>query len=160
MKRKIILFTICSIFFQAFFISCKKDKTSAAPTKAQLITAKSWYFSAASIDQNNDGVGDTSIPPSVLLACYTDNFLTFSANGTGVSDEGALKCNTSNPQTTNFTWSFTNAEQNVNFTATIFPGATGDFKIITLNDTQLILSKLTTLPGFSSPSTVIITFIP
>ena len=150
---------IAILFITAFaFFSCSKDKASGS-TKTASITSSTWVFSSASIDQNNDGVGDVGVPPSVLLPCYTDNTLTFSVNGTGSFDEGGSKCNAADPQTSAFTWSFTNGEQNINFSATLFPGASGDFKIIKLDASTLILSKLVTISGLPAPVTVIITFI-
>ena len=156
--KKISCFIICSLAMAVLFYSCKKEKSTGSD-KPQLITASTWVFSTAQIDQNNDGVGDVAVPPSVLTPCYTDNTLTFSANGSGVLDEGAAKCNSTDPQTVSFTWSFTNAEQGINFSTAIFPGATGDFKIVKLDASTLILSKLVTLTGFPSQVTVIITFI-
>jgi len=156
MKKK-FLPAFSSLILLLSFFSCQKDN-NPAPNKAQLITSSTWNFSTASIDQNNDGVGDISVPPSVLLPCYTDNTLTFTANGSGVLNEGAVKCTASDPQTVTFTWNFSNSEQNINFSTAIFPGASGDFKIIKLDASQLVLSKLVTLSGFPSPVTVIITF--
>jgi len=148
------------IVFSLFLVlfSCSKSKVSG-PTKTASITASAWVFSSASIDQNNDGVGDANLPPSILLPCYTDNTLKFTVNGTGTFDEGGTKCNAADPQTSAFTWGFTNGEQNINFSATLFPGASGDFKIIQLDANTLILSKSVTLPGATTPVTVIITFI-
>ncbi len=147
-----------AIIFGFSIIACKKDKNNGPNNKA-LVTSAPWYFSSAMIDQNNDGTGDLSVPPSLLLPCYTDNFLVFKADGTGTLDEGATTCNAGDPQTSPFTWSFTSGEQNINFSATIFPGATGDFKIITLDANQLILSRQVTIPGSPDPVTVIISFI-
>jgi hypothetical protein len=156
---KIFFRLIISILVLVVFgYSCKKDKSTVS-NNPQLITSSPWLFSSAQVDQNNDGVGDVTLPPSFLTPCYTDNFLTFSINGSGILDEGLTKCNASDPQTVPFTWNFTNTEKNINFSTAIFPGASGDFKIIKLDASVLILSKLTTVPGYPSQVTVIITFI-
>lgn len=156
--KNIFPFTIYIFIMAILFTSCSKDKASAS-NNPQFISASSWYYSNAQIDQNNDGVGDVAVPPSIVLPCYTDNFLTFNVNGTGVLDEGATKCNASDPQTVSFSWNFTNSEKNINFSTAIFPGATGEFKIIKLDNTSLVLSKQVMMTGFSSLVTVIITFI-
>lgn len=157
MKKNFQL-TIYSFLFAFVFFSCKKDKPVVS-NKPQLLTASPWLFSSALVDQNNDGVGDVTLPPSFLTPCYTDNFLTFTATGSGILDEGSIKCNASDPQTVPFTWSFTDSEKNINFSTAIFPGASGDFKIVKLDNLSLVLSKLVTVPGFTSQVTVIITFI-
>lgn len=156
--KKFQLSSLVFMMLVVSFVSCKKD-SEKQPTKTELVTASPWLFSSASIDQNNDGVGDVAVPPSVLLPCYTDNTLTFKADGTGTFDEGATKCNTTDPQSSPFTWSFTSAEQNITFTASIFPGASGEFKIITLNNTQLIMSRQITLPGTTTAVVVVVTFV-
>lgn len=156
--KKISRLPVYFLAMMILFYSCKKEKSTGSGN-SQLITASTWVFSSAQIDQNNDGVGDVAVPPSVLTPCYTDNTLTFSANGSGVLDEGAAKCNPGDPQTVAFTWSFTNAEQSVNFSTSIFPGATGEFKILKLDASTLILSKMVTITGFPSQVTVIINFI-
>ena len=79
-------------------------------------------------------------------ACYKDNIMIFLANGNGTLDEGASKCNTSDPQTVNFTWNFTNNGTTLNVTAGIFAGQSGAFKVISLNETQMILEGTVSTP--------------
>ncbi len=84
--------------------SCKKDKDNPTPstpapqTKTQILTSHSWI--AKSMVSNN-----VDFYP-FMPACEKDNFLTFKANGTSTYDEGALKCDPSDPQVENGTWKF------------------------------------------------------
>jgi len=87
------------LLFSLLFANCKKSSSDKTKTKTELITQTSWKFDNAKVS----GV-DVS---SFLQTCETDNILSFSSNGTGVVDEGATKCNSGDPQTNPFNWSFT-----------------------------------------------------
>src|SRR3954471_12979798 len=90
-------------------LSCKKKKDE--PTKTDLITSSSWQYESGGIDQDRNGTVDFTFESTGLLQpCILDNKGTFHADGTGVADEGATKCNASAPQTTPFTWSFASNE--------------------------------------------------
>ena len=134
--NKLILFSaLC--FSTLLFISC--DKTDEAPpTNTDHITKSSWKFDKA-MSSGSDVSG-------FLSACYKDNVTTFQANGNGSLDEGATKCNTGDPQTTNFTWNFSNNGSTLNVTGGIFAGQSGSFMVVILNDTQMILQGTISSP--------------
>ena len=135
MNKLILLAVICFLSFS--FNSCDKDD-SPPPTNTDYIIKAAWKF-----DKAMSGGADVS---GFLNACYKDNVMTFQANGNGSLDEGATKCNAGDPQTTNFTWNFTNNGTTLNVTGGIFAGQSGTFTVITLNDTQLILEGTITSP--------------
>lgn len=87
------------------------------------------------IDQDKNGTVDYDIT-STLLPCQLDNTYTFKSDGTGTTDEGATKCNSTDPQTTPFTWVFKN---NGTVLSGNFGISNGDVNIATLNDTNLTL---------------------
>jgi hypothetical protein len=145
-----------------FFSGCQKstsedDNDQTTPKQEQLM-ASSWKYESAKIDADNNGTGDTGIPAGALQPCQTDNILTFSSTTEGTIDEGGVKCATTDPQSNPFTYTLTNNETVINFSAAIFAGVGGDFKIITLSDTQLALSKSLTIPPSPVPITVIAYF--
>ena len=93
-------------------LSCKKDKEENANTvksKTELITKGSWKRTALvsnpAYDWNANGVFDTNIL-NTMFSCEKDNFETYQANGMVVTNEGATKCDSSDPQTWSVTWSF------------------------------------------------------
>jgi hypothetical protein len=142
MKYFIVAIAIC---FGS--VACQKDSSSSSgTTKTDLITKSSWKFEDVGGDANKDGTIDLSLS-SQLPDCVKDNFLTLSSNGSGVVDEGTLKCDVSDPQTTAVTWSFANNESSLNLGGAGIIGIGGQFKIVTLNETNLSLSKDTTLQG-------------
>ena len=142
-------FVVVSI--SLLFAACSKsDSNNATKTKTQLITQASWKFSTATVNGT-----DVS---SLINSCQKDNVLTFSATGgTGTLDEGPTKCNGSDPQTQNFTWSFTNNEGTLHVSTVFFTGGSSDFTIVSLTDTQLVLSQIINISG--TMQTAVVTFI-
>ena len=130
-------------------ISCKKSSdNSTAKSKTELITQSSWKFDNAKVS----GV-DVSL---LLQACQKDNILVFASAGTGSLDEGPTKCNSGDPQTAPFTWNFASNETVLHVSTVLFTGGSSDFTIVTLNDTQLILSQNITVSG--STQNAVVTF--
>lgn len=152
MKKLFNLF-IPGIFLIAVLVSsCQKDNNTPAPakTKTELITTGTWKFSAATV-----GGSDAS---AFLQTCQKDNIMTFVAAGnTGTIDEGATKCNSADPQTNTFTWSFTSGETILNISATLFTGGSSTFTLVSLSATQLVVSQMITIG--SSQQNAIVTFI-
>ena len=149
MKYAILTIAVCFAF-----ASCSKDSSeNNGPTKTELLTKSSWKYEDAGADADKNGTIDLSITSSIPT-CVIDNFLTLSANGSGVVDEGAAKCDVNDPQTTAVTWSFANNESSLNLGGGGIIGVTGQFKIITLNESTLSLSKDTVYQGF--PTSMVI----
>ena len=144
---------IPAIFLFGLFmlVSCKKKDTPI--TKTQLLNQAAWIFNSAGFDQDKNGVIDYALPPTSIQPCQLDNTYTFSANGTGVINEGATKCTTTAPQTSPFTWSFSDNETNINLQSSALFGLGGRFKVLELSATAFNMSKDTTLtvPGIPIP---------
>ncbi|HRE50978.1 MAG TPA: hypothetical protein PK339_06145 [Flavitalea sp.] len=129
------------------FASCKKDKDA---DKVQLLTVSVWKYDTAAIDQNNDGVMDQPIPSEIIGDCAKDNTISFAADGSGISDEGALKCDEEDPQTTPFTWTLGEGQSSLILDGNLFAGIDGEFKLITLTNSRMELSKMVDIiPGVS-----------
>lgn len=141
--------------------SCQKDDdaTPSPKTKTELITSSAWKYNDAKIDTDNNGVGDQAIPANFIEACQTDNTITFSSNGSGNIDEGPTKCDAADPQSLPFTWSFASNETMINFSSALFAGIGGDFKVVSLTETELIISQsVSILPPPLPAVSVIATF--
>lgn len=135
--KKLPIYLFVTLF--AFVTSCSKK--SSGPSKSELLVSASWKFNSTGLDVNKDGFVDTDLPAGYLNNCDLDNILTFAADGTGTVDEGALKCDPGNPQTTPFTWTFNASQTVINFPSAVFNGITGDVTIQKLTATELILQK-------------------
>jgi hypothetical protein len=109
--RKISLLLLVAVTLGA----CKKDSENTPTTsKTDLLAAKSWRISTQtssfSSSNINNGTPVTTDEYAASSACERDNFIKFNTNKTLVVDEGASRCDTSDPQTQNGTWDF-NSDQ-------------------------------------------------
>lgn len=141
-RPRFLLFIMSTFLLCA--ISCKKNNDPK--TKTELITQGSWKFSTATAS----GV-DVS---GSLQTCQKDNIYAFVAAGTGTADEGSTKCNPGDSQSGPFSWNFASSETILHISTPLFAGGSNDFTLVTLSDTQLILSQ--NIPPFG---TVIVTLV-
>ncbi|MGH2553590.1 MAG: lipocalin family protein, partial [Chitinophagaceae bacterium] len=150
MKKLLAIFLV--IIAANFFIysSCNKSDNPPAPkTKTQLLTQSPWKFKSATAN-GSDASG-------YLQACQRGNIYTFAAAGTGTADEGPTKCNAGDPQSTSLTWNFANNETVLHISTSLFTNTSNDFTLISLTETELIVSTFYTPPV--GPSIVVtITF--
>jgi len=129
--------------------SCGKDETPPAPkTKTELITSSPWVFLSA----NASGIGDISNNP--LLTCFKDNTITFATNATYTVTEGTVVCAPTTAGT--FAWNFQNSEAELVLAAPLFPGGAGTFNLVSLTETNLVVSQNVTIPP--SPTPILVTF--
>ena len=141
---------ILAVLFLGTFSACKKDSNKDKPkTNTDLITQASWKFSSASAS----GFGDVS---SQIPDCYKDNTYTFVSDGSGSINESTNICSPSTAGA--FTWNFTNSEMGLHISTTLFPNGASDFAIISLTETNLIVSQTMTIAPLP-PTTVQITFV-
>ncbi len=149
-KHLSLLFVLITANF-FIFSSCNKDDDPPVPkTKTQLLTQGTWKFKSAT-------VGGTDYSSS-LQTCQKDNILTFAAAGTGTIDEGATKCNpVTDPQTSPLTWNFASGETILQVSVPLFSGLGNDFTLISLTETELVVSIVYT-PPLGPSLTVVITF--
>lgn len=141
MKYSVILL-IPSLFFAA----CGKDDKE--PTKTEILTASAWKFESGGIDQDKNGSVDVPFSSGLLPACYFDNTGTFYRDETGISDEGPDKCPNA-PQTTPFTWKFSNNETMITIGGAGVLGTGGQFRILELTSTRFGMAKDTSVSGFN-----------
>ena len=148
MQKKILYAAISIFFISSFIIACKKnsDNNNTPKTKTELISASVWKFDNAKVS----GVDISGL----LDDCDKDNTVTFVSNGSGTADEGPAKCNSGDPQTISFTWTFENNETTIQATAPLFPGGNGTFTIVTLTDTQLVVSQDITVSGVTQNAVI------
>lgn len=151
MKKHLLLAVTSVVLISCFFISCSnKEDTPAPKTKTQLLTQATWKFSSAS-------AAGLDITNNALLTCIKDDITTFVSNGTGNISDGTILCS---PTTGgNFTWSFQSGETVLSLSASLFPGGSGTFNIITLNETNLVVSQNVVIPPSTTSINVQFTFV-
>ena len=145
MQKRLISLASLLLLVAILHINCSKDDDPPAPapkTKKELITKASWKFE--------------KIEPALAesyIECFKDNITTFLADGKGTCPDEGVQCD---PPTGNFNWNFTDNETKLHLDATLIPAGSGDFTIVTLNETNLALSQSVTSP--IGPVTITITF--
>jgi hypothetical protein len=155
---KKLLYILPVLFLSVGCDNDDDDDTPSGSTKTQTLTQSSWKLETAGIDQDKNGTMDIDLS-SQINPCVKDNTLKFEANGSGIANEGPTMCASSPGQTTNFTWSFASNETALNVTGNAVLGYGGQYKIVTLTDTRMSLSKDTTLPAPLGSQTLVANFI-
>jgi len=124
-------------FLLFVFSSCNKEKVKS---KTDLLTQKAWKIQKLETKEGNNPWED-DFP--TWDACSKDDRYVFRANNTYEFNEGLTKCDPSDPQIIDTgTWSFTNNE-----TKLLIDG--DEFTIVSLTDSNLILSSQETVQGIT-----------
>lgn len=101
----------------------KKDNTGSTPqlsAKTQLLIKSNWILVDNETKVGSGGTWGSNYQG--FYPCRKDDLLKFNSDNTGVADEGATKCNTTDPQSVPFSWTFAESETKLTFqnsTATI-----------------------------------------
>jgi hypothetical protein len=136
------------------FSACSKDDDPL--TTSEMLASGSWKFDEGGVDNDQNGTVDLIISVGLLAPCIADNTISFSTNGTGVVDEGASKCDPAASQSTNFTYTLTNNDKQINISGANVLGLGGSFEITEVSETRLGLSKDTLLAPFPTPVSLIV----
>jgi hypothetical protein len=134
--------------------ACKKN-TTAAESKTDFLASGAWVHESSGVDVDKNGTIELSLEAGGVPKCRLDNVLTFQKNNTATADEGATKCNTADPQTTQFNWQFADNETALVFSGNVFTQLNGKFSIRTLSKTNLSLSKDTTVSGLGNVAVIV-----
>src|SRR5690242_16478785 len=100
-----------SIISSFILVQCHKDNNTPK-SRTVLLTQASWKFKSATVNGS-----DAS---SLTSACQRDNIYVFAANGSGTANEGASKCNASDPDSVPFTWNFLTSETQLYVSAPLY----------------------------------------
>lgn len=137
--KKYLPFLVVTLFSALFlFSSCNKDNNDPPKTKRELLVQASWKFKSATV---------AGAPYNNFPSCQTDNILSFNNSGSGVADEGATKCNAGDPQTNPFTWSFQNADTEIQLSSALFTNGGTTITLISISETELVISFPVSTPG-------------
>lgn len=131
MKKYFPLMTVLLLVFSVLLVSCDKDNDPAPKTKTQLLVQSNWKLKSATANG-----GDVT---NVIQACQRDNLLSFSVSGTGNVNEGATKCNGTDPNDIPFTWTFASGETIINVSTPLFLNGGTSFTLISLTETELVV---------------------
>lgn len=123
--------------------ACKKDKEDDPKTKTDLLTASNWKMTASTVspemevyDDEGNIIGMSGDEFAQMEPCFKDDLTRFNTNFTVTFDEGATKCDDSDPQSVTGTWAFKSNETMLSVTE---DGYTQDVSILELTSTTLKL---------------------
>jgi hypothetical protein len=112
--------------------ACKKNnETSPEASRTELLTAKSWRLSAATITAGTSKTDEYA----TAQACERDNFIKFNTNKSVVVDEGPTRCDPADMQTQTSTWDFNNDQTKL--TIPVYAGVSIAADIVELSATTL-----------------------
>ena len=121
-------------------VSCKKDSENMpAPSKTELLTTKKWRITAASTVTTMGTNTTTTDEYATTPACERDDFTQFMTSKVVNFDEGATKCNSSDPQTSSGTWDFNSDQTKLNLTSPDLGGLLLPFDLVKLDATTLTI---------------------
>ncbi|MBV4357075.1 hypothetical protein [Pinibacter aurantiacus] len=142
------------ILSAAVIVGCKKDDNNNGSSKTQLITSGNWkvasdYYDPA-VDWDGDGHTENEVF-NLYSACDKDDILIFKTDGSLTLEEGASKCDPSDPQVIESTaWKFSNNE------SILLVGPSGSeqsIQLLELSSTTLKIKVIFTVQGVSYTET-------
>lgn len=151
MKKSLLLIATAALLFGA----CKKDDDNGGTSsgrKGTLTTGKWRILSSSAVIEYPAPLGTQTIDAmSSLPACERDNLYIFNADGTGTTDAGATKCNTSDPQTESAgTWALINGDTQLTVND---GGMTITSDIQTLDNSSMVLKYVTNFNSIRTTTT-------
>jgi hypothetical protein len=128
-------------------VCCKKNNSSSnSNSQMTLMTQAVWKYDTSGIDLNKDGIVDFA--DTTLQPCFKDNTFQFNKDSTVIVNEGATKCNASDPQTATYSWSISNTNPPI-LKSNADPILATGLPVLTLTSTKLTVYKDTTVLGVS-----------
>lgn len=125
--------------------SCKKDTAAVAKSKTELLTQSNWKIVK---EESKTGTG-AWVDNTSTLACEKDNNIVFRTNATLELNEGATKCNPTDPQISGTgTWSFLTSETQLQVVVTGSPSAF-IYSLDQLDENTLVISRSETIGGIT-----------
>lgn len=146
MRKHPVLTILPALFLLFTFSAC--DKNSEPKTAADYLKTGVWVLVSASAN----GTDITSMIPS----CVKDNETAFQSGGVGYTLEKTEVCSPS--YETTFTWALQNSDTRLTMSAALVPGGSGVFTVVSVNETNLVLSQESSLIPSPTPVTVVATF--
>lgn len=155
---KKILLGLCALSV-LYATSCKKkDDDGGSVDKKSTLTTGKWQLTGANMSYSFAGQNqNVDIYSTFYQACERDNYYFFAANGTATMDEGATKCDSGDPQTSDAgAWQLLNNDTQLKCN---IDGAEQTFDITSFNSSGMTLTIETNYMGATAKQNMILTHI-
>ncbi len=149
MKKLLFGFAALTLIFS----SCKKDDSGSGSGTRATLTTGMWKMTASSaVVEYPAPIGTQAVDVySVIRSCEQDNLYRFNEDGTITSDEGATKCDASDPQQKSAgTWTLNGDQTKLTMTAS---GQNITADITTINSSTLVVKYVTNYNNMSATTT-------
>jgi hypothetical protein len=133
-----VLLSICSF---VLFTACEKEDDARISSNTALITAAPWKLVSEAVSPGVDTDADGNLEYELIgtYGCSEDNSENFNPDLTILTDQGAVKCDPSTPQTSSTgNWAFINNETQLSRTYFNYPDSS-TFNVISISNTEMIL---------------------
>jgi hypothetical protein len=142
--KKFLWIVTALITLAAAWAACSKNSSNSnSNSRVSLMTQAIWKYDTSGIDLNKDGTIDIA---DTLQACFKDNTYQFNKDSTGILNEGAIKCNSTDPQTSAFSWTISSGNPAI-LKSDVAPILAEGLTVLTLSSTKLTVYKDTTIQG-------------
>ena len=143
--KKLLWIVPSLITLSILWAACSKNSSNNSNSRVTLMTQAIWKYDTSGIDLNKDGNIDLA---DTLQACFKDNTYQFKTDSTVIVDEGATKCNSTDPQTATYSWKISSGNPAI-LTSNADPIFVSGLTVQTLTSTRLTVYKDTTIQGIS-----------
>ena len=146
--KKLICTAASLTTLMLIWTACSKSHSGSNNNNSNmtLMTQAVWKYDTSGFDLTGDGKID--YPDTVAQPCFKDNTFQFKTDSTVTVDEGATKCNSSDPQTTIYSWTISSSNPPI-LKSDADPVLVNGVTVQVLNSTQLQVYKDTTILGVS-----------
>jgi hypothetical protein len=141
--KKLLWIVPSLITLTVAWAACSKNSSSSSNSRVALMTQAVWKYDTSGIDLNKDGIIDIA---DTLQACFKDDTYQFNKDSTGILNAGAIKCNSTDPQTSAFSWSISSGNPAI-LKSDVNPILAEGLTVLTLSSTKLTVYKDTTIQG-------------
>ncbi|MFM9840376.1 MAG: hypothetical protein ACKVOQ_19070 [Cyclobacteriaceae bacterium] len=156
MKKVKFHFVFISLAYLFTLLGCDSSKVAPSFDTQLLAIPNGWKISAATISPALNGV--TDYYSKILPDCGKDNLMFFKKDGSYKTDEGSTKCDPSDSQSIEGTWSFITAKNLLAFTPTNPDDFALALTIVSLTSTSFVYTSQLDLLGQNY--TIKVTLVP
>lgn len=119
--------------------ACKKDgENTPSASRTDLLTAKNWRVASQTTTLTLAGTTTTS---TTIDACDKDDFIKFNTDKSAVHDQGATKCDPTDPQTDKGTWDLPGDQSKLTVNLASYGNTTFDVKELTATTMHLYTTQ-------------------